>query len=158
PSIIPARRGKSPRIRYEIGLSFEPWFAGLIKTRQRLGQARDAAARLCRFCRRCRRLSNPATAPASSPVVLPPPCSRREGPREYQSPCRCHHAGRGSLQAPRRCSRSSDGLTLLPPVNLLRQREARSFGPLLLGKIRATSSRRRWSVINNAPFLGHGHQ
>src|SRR6516225_2846666 len=130
PSIIPARRGKSPRIRYEIGLSFEPWFGGLIKTRQRLGQARDAAARPCRSCRRCRRLSTPATAPASSPAVLPPPCSLREGRRECRSPCPCHHAGRWSLQAPRCWPRSSDGLTLLPPVNLLGQRESRSFGTL----------------------------
>jgi len=37
PSIIPARRGKSPRIPYEIGLSFEPWFGGS----QRLANAWD---------------------------------------------------------------------------------------------------------------------
>src|SRR6516164_6507871 len=26
------------------------------------------------------------------------------------------------------------------------------------GKIRATSLRRRWSVVSKVPFLGHGHQ
>src|SRR6516165_9643399 len=84
----------------------------LTETRQRLGQARDAAPRPCRSCRRCRRLLTPATAPASSPAVLPPPCSRPEGPRECQSPCRRHHAAKWSLQAPRCCPRFSDGLTL----------------------------------------------
>ena len=122
--------GKSPRTPYETGLSFEPWFSGLIETCQRLGQARDAAARPYRTCRRCRRLSTLGTAPASSPAVLPPPCFRREGRRECRSPCRCHHAGRWSLRAPRCCPRSSDGLIFLPPVNLLAQRESRSLGTL----------------------------
>ena len=62
--------GKSPRTPYETGLSFEPWFSGLIETCQRLGQARDAAPRPCQSCRRCRRLSTPATAPASSPCCF----------------------------------------------------------------------------------------
>src|SRR5438094_3489481 len=99
-------------------------------TCQHRARARGAVQRWCWSCRRCRRVSTLATAPAFSPAVLPPPCSRLEKLRVGRSLCPYHHAGRWSPRAPRCCLRSSDELTLLPPVILCFAEEDRSLSPL----------------------------